>query len=465
MLSFNDKDFVKNEKKIIGISTLLNPKEFVKAIRPFFPSEDIESARLTYIRYKPFRKCLVKYQLTMGGKTYYVYAKAYSPYKFIKSKNVNDPQFAKSEIRQGKFTLKDKGIVVSIFPSDSNLKSLKKFNKLKSRHILFKQLFPNRPELWKGNLQTLSYKPERRFVAGIKTKNGIEAVLKIYSPNGYPKAKNKALALMSNKDLQIPKCLGWLDKENVLVFEWLPGKTLNQLLTEDFERTLQIIKKAGYLLAFFHSQDIKDIQSQNNKEESLDLLNQADYVGFLFPNIASKAKKLARFLVSKLVLEPNFKNLTHGNFIAKNVIVNNGNVDLIDFDETILGDPRTDLGSIISSLQIKVVTEKISEKQFQELKKNFLESYQTQIGKKLIVNLDLFIAVALFQRVLIPFKNLEPNWKTKSETILEKIELITKNHFPKDWKNFSVESDRDTNGGYASLFKKQTIVLDQPSGD
>ncbi len=42
MLSFNIKDFV-NGKKIIGISTALNPKEFVEAIRPFFPSEDIES--------------------------------------------------------------------------------------------------------------------------------------------------------------------------------------------------------------------------------------------------------------------------------------------------------------------------------------------------------------------------------------------------------------------------------------
>jgi len=446
MLSPNMEDFVEREKEIIGLSTLMNPQAFVKTIRPFFPGANIESPQLTYIRYKPFRKCLVKYQLIKEGKTFDIYAKAYNRYKVIKSKNGNDHQFTKSEIYQGKIALKDQHIVISIFPSDRNIKSLKNFYKLKNQRVLFKKLFPNRPELWEGRLQTLAYKPERRYVGGVKTKNGIEAVVKFYSPHRYPGAKSKALALKSQEHLHISKCLGWLDSENILGFEWLNGQTLTQLLKEDPKTSLQAIKNTGIALAKFHSQHVKNLDSQSRKDESIELLNRADYLGFFCLNISNRAKKLARFLASKLVLEPTIKHLIHNNLNTRNVIVNNGQVGFIDFDAAILGDPRTDLGSLIASLQYMSILGEISENHLQELKETFLNSYHTTTVRGQLDNLDLFIAVGLFQRVINPFRNFEPDWKTKSERILDTIELITKNHFSIDLKDLEADSIHDTEG-------------------
>jgi hypothetical protein len=56
---------------------VLDLEAFIGALRRSLPEADLETARITYVKYKPGTNCLVGYRLRVAGTVVDVYAKAY----------------------------------------------------------------------------------------------------------------------------------------------------------------------------------------------------------------------------------------------------------------------------------------------------------------------------------------------------------------------------------------------------
>jgi len=424
MLTSDLKDIVKREKNILGLSTLLDPESFVKILQPFFPEKILENMILSYIRYKPGMNCLTLYELKVNGKKHEIYAKAFGRDNKIKIQKYKKRTTINGTIGFGRIFLEDKGIMVGLFPNDNKINSLKFLDNGKNQEDIFRKLFPHRKELWKGKVQTLQYKPEKRYGGVITTKSGSQATIKFYDKVGFLKAKKNALIFKSKKNLRISQCLGHSNKGMILGFEWINGKDLGKLLLENPKFAKKAVANTGKALAKLHSRKIANLDNFNSDYWFQNFSRQEDLIKHICPHLENQFRKLGKHLRSFLYSSMSVSNPIHSDFNPSQVIVDvDGNVTLLDFDRAGLGDPRLDLGSFIASLYYLLLFGKISKYRFQKLKDKFLNNYHGKIGQT-FPDLEMFIAAGLLKIANHPFRMNQPNWVIQTEQILNKIKKI-----------------------------------------
>ena len=423
MLTANLKDIVRREKNILGLSTLLDTQAFVKIIQPLFPEKILEKPLLKYIRYKPGMNCLTLYDLKVNGKKQ-IYAKAFGHDNKIKIQKSKERATINGDFDFGRIFFEDRGIMVGLFPNDNKINSLKLLDNGKNQKDLFRKLFPHKSELWKGKVQTLNYKPERRYSGVITTKSGSQAIVKFYDKSGFLKAKNNTRIFKSKKNLRISQCLGHSNKQMVLGFEWINGKDLGELLLENPKFAKKAVANTGKALAELHSRKIKNLDKLNSDDELSNFSRQGDLIKHICPHLKNQFREIGKHLQSFLYSSMSVTNPIHGDFNPSQVIVDvDGNVTLLDFDRAALGDPRLDLGSFIASLYYQLLFRKISTPQFQKLKDAFLNAYLAKT-EQIFPDLEMFIAAGLFKIANHPFRLNQPNWVIQTEQILNMIEKI-----------------------------------------
>ena len=419
------ENLVKREKSIVGFKIIVNPEKFVKHLIQFFTGATIEKTRLTYIRYKPGIECSAKFKLKLNGKKKIISARAWNLELYEKfCKNHNHSEV----INKNKILVEKSKLLISVFPYDNQIKSLKHFHSLKNQNKLFQKVFPDSPELWLGKLKTLSYKPERRYVGGVSTSGGLNGIVKFYVSRRYSQAKKTSDIFKSKKNLVIPKCFCKWDHHKIISYEWLQGKVLANILREDGDSTLKAMRNTGRALGEFHSQKVIGLKILRIKNEKLEKMALANYLGFLCPPLSEKARKIAKFFKLNLVPQMVLNYPIHRDFNTNNVIISREKVGFIDFDEALLGDPRIDLGSFIASLEYLSLNGKLSKKSLESLKSEFLLGYNDIISNALLKDLDLFVAYELFQYSIAPFRNFKHNWPAKSNKILNLVKTIIKNN-------------------------------------
>ena len=420
MISPTNADLVHRDRAIIGLRTILDPDTFQRALRPYLVGMRIENLQMTYIRYKPGTRCLVNYRLDTGETSLNVYAVAHGCDKAIKIHNVRKLKTVNKYGIPGRIILEDQGIVISVFPNDSRLKAMVFLDDNEKQKELLSKLLPDRPDLWNGTFQMLNYKPERRFVAMLQTKSDPQAVVRFYKPSDYHKSIIIAKAFHSASHLRIPRKIGCSDHHRVLVFEWLEGQVLSNILNGNYEIAVRAIYDTGIALAEFHLQGVADraIPWHTETEKAENLLALADSIKFLLPHLSTRVLELAHHLASSFSFE-SIRRPIHGDFYAKQVLVNDDKqVSFIDLDEAKIGDPRVDLGLFIAHLRYMVLSGRLVESRLPILTEAFLSGYQQTMGKELLNDLHPYVAVGLFQLLPHPFRHGEKEWITWTEQML-----------------------------------------------
>jgi len=444
MLSTEFKNLTKRDEAVQGLSTLMKPKAFIRVLGSYFPEKNLEKMRMKYIRYKPGVNCLVRYQLKVDGQKIEIHAKAFGADKRTKIQKSKERKTVNATIGAGRIFLEDQGIMVGLFPNDNKINSLKHLDGGKNQKRIFRKLFPQRQELWKGKLQTLNYSPERRYVGVIKTKNGFQAVVKFYDDVRFPKSKNNANIFKSQKHLRITQCIGCNDQKRILGFEWVNGKELGTMLLEEPKAAITIVKKTGMALAELHSQKVKGLGNLIPKDEAVKFTAVADLLKFICPHLTDQVEQLGNWLQFHMYSAMSVTTPIHGDFKANQVIVDPiGGTTFIDFDNAALGDPRLDLGSFIAYLHYESLLGKISTNLFLKLKDSFLKTYQAKTGQT-FVDLELFIAARLFKLAYRPFRLCQPNWVIQSEQIVKLVERIISNELSKTRKGSTTLSIAST---------------------
>ncbi|MBR4142344.1 MAG: phosphotransferase, partial [Firmicutes bacterium] len=124
------------------------------------------------------------------------------------------------------------------------------------------------------------------------------------------------------------------------VFELLNAKSFAELLMHDRENADHYITQLADLLKLIHSTKVKPGSMPDMKETVL------GWVDFLKDYLEEPVWKKLRALTEAV---PAQDTMLHGDFHAKNVMMQNGEVILIDMDTLCMGHPVFEMGSIFNA--------------------------------------------------------------------------------------------------------------------
>lgn len=419
-----DADLVRRDPAIPGLATILDADAFVFALRSSLPALDLGSARSTYVRYKPGTNCLIAYQLEVAGVVEPVYAKAFAPGAAGKLRKAREQPGAAGTLGSGRIVLEDCAVLVSTFPNDGKIRSLACMADARSRRGLFRELVPERPDLWEGAAQSLRYKPERRYVARLLNGKEPRAVIKVYTENSYRTAQHNAVAFASAGPLRLARLLGSSDHYSSLAFEWLPGSLLSDIISHPGVEKLAAGTNVGAALAELHAQDPGGLTHLSRGTEAAALISVAEGIIFLCPRLAKRVGDLARRVASRLMSEPFADAAIHGDLYAEQILLADDRVGMLDLDEAVRGDPAADLGNFIAHLECDVLRGKISPAWVGPLTGALLDGYRACTGRPVPSRVRLYTAAGLLRLAHHPFRQREPDWPARTEAITDRAEVI-----------------------------------------
>lgn len=423
-----DAELAKRDPTLKGLPILLNPESFLEAIRPLLREVNdvnIEAVKGVDVRYKPSIYCLVLYELRVNGKKVYAYAIGF--HSSSRSRFLRNHKHLKvsGPINLGRLILEKHSIVVNFFPNDNKLKFLSHIDDTEFRKGILRKSLPDNPSFWESRLEYLKYIPERRFVSKLINNRGDKAALKIFRDRDFFLAWENVSAFKSYDPLVIAKLLGHYERRRILIFEWLPGEQLNNALSVnklDFG-TVEIV---GAALARLHNQRTEKLTCLTREKEAASIKDVAKMIAVLCPPFADRAHNIAYLLSSFLFSKaPIFKPI-HGDFYAKQVLINNGQISILDFDQAVLGDPAYDLGNFIAHLELDVIRGNVSSNCVGSLGNSLFEGYKAGKNNHIPTLPKYYIASGLFRLATEPFRLRETNWLESTELILDRVESILK---------------------------------------
>jgi len=421
MLSPSDADLARRDPTLPGLATLLDPEAFAAALRPVLPDASATAVRITYARYKPTQSCVVGYQLRGTGAAVDLYAKAH-PVGGA-SRRAREGSTVPTPPGRGRIILEDGAIVVSVFPTDGKLKPLRRLADPETRRRLVRKLVRDRPDLWSGTVRNLRYMPERRYVGQLLTGDSPAAVLKLYTERGYSMAQRNVNAFRSDGPLRVARCIGQLASFRILLLEWLAGRLLSEAIS-DPELELPAMLMVGAALAHLHAQEPEGLVCLTREHETATLSSLFANLRFVCPHVASRFGQLFRRLASDLQQSPPVNQPIHGDFCAKQVLLGDNTVAILDFDRSVRSDPAADLGLFIAHLERDALYGTLRASGVERLREALLEGYRAATRRPVPVRVPLYVAVGLVRLAPDPFRYRESDWPERTEAILGRAEAL-----------------------------------------
>jgi streptomycin 6-kinase len=427
MRSSADREIFRRDEALPELATLLDPEAFVEAMKPHMP--DIESARVVYVKYKARTNCLAGYKVMVGGREVDAYAKTFGPDAEVKIGNALKRKSKAGDLGSGRIVLEGRAISAMFFPNDDKLKQLGKLSK--DRRKVIKDIVPDRPDLWDGELRMLRYKPERRYVAQLCVDGEPRATVKFYRKDDYRTARRNAgtfdEAFKTTGPFRVAGMLGSSDRYSAVAFEWREGRSLGEAITNPSERK-DALEIAGAALAELHAQPsgvpADGLRRLDREDEGEILASLVEPLVFNSPDLESKIRSLARTLAQRLRREPSPARPIHGDFYEDQVLIGGGTATLLDLDEAVLGDPASDLGLFIAHLEKDAMLGLLEREAVVPAAERLLEGYRswgTGMDPELV---RFYTAVGLFRLAPHPFRTRHPRWPELTREFLDRAERL-----------------------------------------
>lgn len=416
MLSQPDAALARRDPNLSGLATLFNPQAFVDLLRHASCRIETTSADCQYIRYKPRISCMARYTIQHGGRSVDVYAKAYAANSRSKLEKVRQRVTVPSLLGPGQFFDKELGLAICVFPNDVRLRTLQLLADPESQRQLLQKVLPNHSHFWDGKLQTLRYKPERRYVAQLSTVDGPQAVLKFYARNRFP--FNTGKIFKSRGLLRVPRQLARSNRRTILIYPWLEGELLSNLTTQS-TGTGGRMSRVGAALAELHAQAGRRLQYITPSMKIRKLEQVVADIAYLCPDLAGQLQTLTRRVADKLVELPPAVAAVHGDFYAKQVLLTDHDVSILDFDEAARGDPMSDLGNFAAHLYRDVFRGRLPADRLEPMLAAFWDGYRHNGNMFHEGAVVLYTVIGLLCLAPHPFRQREPNWPDRIRTIVE----------------------------------------------
>ncbi len=420
MLSPTERELVQRDPALPGLERLLDAAAFRDALQTA-AGLSILSARLRYLRYKPAQNCLAAFTLNLGGIEVECHAKAYRLVDATKLDKVRRRPCYDGPLGGGRFVWPHLGIEACVFPNDNKLDSLPLLADPVRREDFLRRHLPGRADLWRSTVRTLAYKPERRWVGALEVDGVPRAVCKLYGKSAFDDVRAKARHFASGKGLNVPLLLGRSKGRQALFFGWERGEVLSQLLLKsDFAAAA--LEQVGGALHELQQQEMPGLPARSPEIVTRTLRELGEFIAFLLPEVGARVRKLAAELATAIRTLPPDNATIHGDFYAKQVLLEGNRVTVLDLDEAACGDALTDLGSFIAHLEREVIAGRLSAGQSQACRDQLLAGYCRSGGRVDEGRLELHTAERLFARAADFFRTLHDDWGQHTEALISRVE-------------------------------------------
>ncbi|MBL4829342.1 MAG: phosphotransferase [Aliivibrio sp.] len=415
-----DKQIIVQDSELAGLSIILDEELMLIKARELFGDITLYSVSKCYLRYKKGVNCLAKYLFNHDRGTSQVYIKAYRQSDHNKLMKAQQRVQLTSDRGLGRRFCTELNLVMCSFPNDDKLKVLSRLVDPVQRDSLLQRVMDSPSDFTGCELIQLQYKPERRFVAKLISPSGQMAVIKIYTSARFINADQASRQSMKGDHLLT--IIGRSSKHHILVYQWIDGLCLS-----DEYRKLgfqgDILSQTGRFLAHFHKKkSIESLALHSTESFVQKLLQLSKGVAELVPSLKKRAYSLTHQLAFAIRSLPLLPERIHGDFYAKQVLIEHQTINVIDLDDACCWFRHYDIGLFIAHVEWDCLRGRISRTSADHYKKCFLRGYKkySQCSEKEVA---LFIAVGLMQLAHHPFRNCEPDWPNGIDLIITRCEF------------------------------------------
>jgi tRNA A-37 threonylcarbamoyl transferase component Bud32 len=445
LLSPADSDIVARDPAIHDLGLLLDEDAFGAALQKRLPDANVNQVKARYIRYRPGKDCLVRYQAKISGDSIDLHAKAYRDRPNGRQSNGEHANGSATGVSAANGTPANgitaigplnrglggtmfakhfacgRATEVFIFPRDHDIPILDEFADDDRRESLLHTIVPSRPRLWSSKPVKASYKPERRYAAQLF--HGLEKVahVKIYSEPAFKLSNQYVKYFDSRGHLRVAKRFGRSDKHRIVVMESLPGKNLSELIAAPgFDAA--IMNPVGSALAMLQQQTPRRLRRSGLREYPKIVDASVRAVSFLYPDQAARMERLAGELMTQLDGSYSPTGLIHGEFSAEHVLVSEKHVAIVDLDAAAIGFLVDDLGSFAADLELQALSGRISTNHGDQILEHLLAGYDNGSRNQNHPAFMTATALALINLAPAPFLNRQQNWRWLVRGILDRVE-------------------------------------------
>ncbi len=419
MLSSPDRRVVARDRNLVGLALLLDEQRALSAFRDAWPHHRLEALATTYLSYKPGVRCLAGYLGQTPGGPVRWHAKAYTAGEYAQVR-VATAQGPSEGSASAPWLLDDQCVAAWQFPTDRNLVGLSDLASAARRARWLRKRLPDDPALWGARLDTLRYKPERRYVGKLTATERAEALVKVYDPHDFENAWRAAKVVQAwtvGEPLIVSRPLGRSKGRRFIVSQWLAGEPLSDVL-RGADGSVQHHRAVGAALAEIHRQAPGCLARSAPEDGAMAVLAAANAVAWLSPELTRRARRLAARIAAELLAEPCDQRPIHSDFSAEQVLVSDHGIGIIDYDQMRLGDPAADFGTYLAWLEWNEVCGALPAGNTEGIAEALNDGYCRQAQCRQPYHIDLHVAAGLLRLAPHCFRARHADWPTQIEQVM-----------------------------------------------
>lgn len=417
MPSAANQSIVERDQDLIGLGTLLDPECCSEAlVRCGIAVEGL--LEIDYLRYKPGRRCISLVRTGISGSPQRLVLSAFSAPAFLKQHARN----LDAQVQMKSLLDPARQIRIDRFPFDPGLRHIEKCFGSNQRSRLMRRLLGRKAPYKQICLETLAYKPDRRFVAAGSIADSLTSsassvphyTFKFYSRSHFGKTLRRLEAIQAAYS-DVPQIAVTHERYNLIAIEWIEGDLLADLLASG--RSLgSVLFEVGVELARLHSIPTLEIPCEAATAHGLEDI--AAYIGFISPELSQLAIDTVNATIASLCNSREQRATIHGDFYAKQVLVNSGKTSFIDFDQAGVGHPYQDVGNFVAKLywQHLVLDQPLSK--VEPIAESFLSGYRSRTRSFDESTYHAHLSAALIRCATHPFRRAMPNWPDVTRHLL-----------------------------------------------
>ena len=408
---------LKRDTKLPGLEFVLSPNRIRDLLCSRSAIQPEQQVELDYIRYKPGRRALSLMHIVSpqgSRQPIVVNASDAAAWEKVSAFSTSDSPCLHTWVWE------DKRCAINWFPFDRRLpQAAKLFDDSKTLKVLSRVvgIQPCDPLA----LETLAYKPNRRLV--VKASSGKETfVLKCYAAKDFANSLDRVQKVAHAAiDACTPIVVGASDRYSMIAFAWIDGEVISPIAEFGSESKFRFYQ-AGALLSDWHTcsqRRLKKIENRHPGFHRNSLAQLVDDIQWLLPELECPLRNLLEKIDCHLDAFTSSCDVIHGDFYAKQILVQNNQLRLIDFDEVSLGHRYQDLGTFIGNLVWNATRTSTRISALENAIEEFVRGYEHQQGPLERPLFQAGVAAGILRCLPHAFRRGEPNWPFKIHQMLE----------------------------------------------
>lgn len=434
------------DRELPGLTVLLDPAKFIEIISDKLSESSFTVANcvIYYVRYKPSTNCIIAYKLSIVNNgepaAIFAYAKIFRSEDFqAAADKLDNHRWIPVPGMEPVMALPQQGAILYFFPNDHIIDGLRVLsNPKKIQRILYDHLDKFPEDEWrisdkKLNIMTMRYKPERRAVIRCDTKavnretekrKPLSVFMRIYAEDDGRRifeAHRKIYDMSRSSGLfSVPRPIAYIPDRKLFVMEAIRGRQLLDELKGD--NGVTAVTRTAFALASLQGFDKVEAEEKSWENCMVEAAATGEMVTRILPDQAEPADNILNEL--KRGHDSSFgKGLVHGDFYHGQVLYDDQDISIFDFDRLARGDTLMDVGNFIAHLRLLNLQDEIAVSR--EFEKAFTGAFERAVGRPIPHdNLNKWIAFGLFQLSVTPFRTANPQWRRLTESIIDECRRI-----------------------------------------